>query len=222
MEIQGPKDLAWEKVHGLMPTVIQDCDSGKVLMVAMMSPESLAKTLETGWVTFYSRTRQALWTKGETSGNRLKLVDIAQDCDADSLLIRARPAGPTCHTGAVSCFDGKNANAEGKPPEHILSTLWKTIESRAGDEEDTAQQPSYTKRLLKQGVERCAQKVGEEGVEVALAAVSRNQEGLIAEASDLLYHLFVLLKARDVTPTDIWAELERRHKKAGGSNQSIS
>lgn len=203
--------LAWKKVDGLMPAVVQDPATGKVLMVAMMSLESLAKTFETGWVTFFSRTRQTLWTKGETSGHRLRLVDIQADCDGDSLLVTAEPLGPTCHTGAATCFD---TAADGSVPavaSTILPALWNTIEARARGEKGGSGKPSYTERLLAEGVQRCAQKVGEEGVEVALAGVSRDKEGLIAEASDLIYHLFVLLKARDLTPDDVWCELARRH-----------
>jgi phosphoribosyl-ATP pyrophosphohydrolase/phosphoribosyl-AMP cyclohydrolase len=211
--------LDWEKVAGLVPTVVQDHQTGRVLMVAMMSKESLDKTLHTGLVTFFSRARQNLWTKGETSGHYLRLIDIQTDCDGDSLLVYAVPQGPTCHTGAKSCFD--NGVIEGDFSDSgtfILNKLWSTIERRAKDSalnsdmcDSSNKKASYTARLLSEGVARCAQKVGEEGVEVALAAVSGDLEAIIGESADLIYHLFVLLKARGVGPESIWRELGKRH-----------
>lgn len=211
--------LDWEKVAGLIPTVVQDHHTGRVLMVAMMSKESLEKTLRTGLVTFFSRSRQNLWTKGETSGHYLRLVDIKTDCDGDSLLVYAVPQGPTCHTGAESCFDvgSTRGDFEGFSI-NILNKLWSTIERRAKDSivnseefDSSNKETSYTARLLSEGVVRCAQKVGEEGVEVALAAVSADPQAFVGESADLIYHLFVLLKARGVGPESVWRELERRH-----------
>lgn len=211
--------LDWEKVAGLIPTVVQDHHTGRVLMVAMMSKESLEKTLGTGLVTFFSRSRQNLWTKGETSGHYLRLIDLQPDCDGDSLLVYAVPQGPTCHTGAESCFDtGLSGGGFAGSGIEILNNLWATIECRAKDSimngevfESTDKKASYTARLLSEGVVRCAQKVGEEGVEVALAAVSADHQALVGESADLIYHLFVLLKSRGVVPESVWRELGKRH-----------
>jgi phosphoribosyl-ATP pyrophosphohydrolase/phosphoribosyl-AMP cyclohydrolase len=211
--------LDWEKVAGLVPTVVQDHHTGRVLMLAMMSKESLEKTLHTGLVTFFSRSRQNLWTKGETSGHYLRLINIQPDCDGDSLLVYVVPHGPTCHTGAESCFDsglvGVGFAGSGID---ILNKLWATIELRAKDSimdgeffDSPDKKASYTARLLREGVVRCAQKVGEEGVEVALAAVSADPQAFVGESADLIYHLFVLLKARGVGPESVWRELGRRH-----------
>lgn len=196
--------------RGLIPVVVQDVGTGAVLMMAWANREAIDLTLSTGEVWFWSRSRQSLWRKGETSGNTLTLVGMSVDCDADTLLVRALPAGPACHRGTRTCFDPDPARLE-------LGWLAAVLRSRAGADPET----SYTARLLARGIERIAQKVGEEGVETALAAVSlelRGEEGrderrsaLVGEAADLLYHLLVLLQATGVEPDEIAGELLRRH-----------
>ncbi len=193
--------------RGLIPVVVQDVGSGAVLMLAYANREAVELTLETGQAHFWSRSRQALWRKGETSGNTLAVVEVTLDCDGDALLVRARPAGPTCHRGTRSCFEPNAARLE-------LGWLASVLESRRGADPET----SYTARLLAKGIERIAQKVGEEGVETAIAAVSASAHGgedrrkaLVGEGADLLYHLLVLLEASGVDPTEIGDELIRRH-----------
>ena len=193
--------------RGLIPVVVQDVGSGAVLMLAYANREAVERTLETGEVHFWSRSRQALWRKGETSGNTLAVVEVTPDCDGDALLVGARPAGPTCHRGTRSCFEPNAARLE-------LGWLAAVIASRRGADPET----SYTARLLERGIERIAQKVGEEGVETAIAAVSASARGgeerrqaLVGEGADLLYHLLVLLEASGVDPSEIGDELIRRH-----------
>jgi phosphoribosyl-ATP pyrophosphohydrolase/phosphoribosyl-AMP cyclohydrolase len=196
--------------RGLIPVVVQDVGSGAVLMLAWADREAVEKTLETGQAHFWSRSRQSLWKKGETSGNILQVVDATADCDGDALLVRALPAGPTCHRGTRSCFEPNPARLE-------LGWLAAVLESRRGADPEA----SYTARLLARGSERIAQKVGEEGVETAIAAVSLATRGegeggerraaLVGEASDLLYHLLVLLQASGVDPAEISDELLKRH-----------
>jgi phosphoribosyl-ATP pyrophosphohydrolase/phosphoribosyl-AMP cyclohydrolase len=193
--------LAWDKMDGLLPAVVQDSDTGQVLMLGYMDRAALEVTLADRLVTFFSRSKQRQWRKGETSGNVLRLVDVASDCDSDALLVRAKPAGPTCHLGANSCFGGE---PEGSG---WLGRLEKIIAERAVA--DPAQ--SYTARLLADGPGKAAQKVGEEGVEVALAAVSRDTEGLTEEAADLLFHLLVTLRSRDVELVQVIDVLRDRH-----------
>ncbi len=186
---------------GLIPVVVQDATTGAVLMLAYANREALERTLETGRMHFYSRSRGRLWLKGESSGNVLEVVELLPDCDGDALLARAHPAGPTCHRGTRSCFDGEPAALE-------LGWLARVV----ADRRTADPQASYTARLLAEGVDRLAQKVGEEGVETALAAV-RHQPGserLAAEAADLLYHLVVLLEATGVGLEPVAAELARR------------
>lgn len=190
--------LAWDKQGGLLPAIVQDADSLRVLMLGYMSREALAATLDSGRVTFFSRSRQRLWTKGESSGNTLALVSLQADCDADALLLRARPAGPTCHTGATSCFTDAPGDA--------VAALDAVVARRVAD----APEGSYTRRLLDAGIARIAQKVGEEGVETALAAVTADDASLRGEAADLVYHLLVLLRARGLSWADVGAELARR------------
>ena len=193
--------------RGLIPVVVQDVGSGAVLMLAYANREAVERTLETGQVHFWSRSRQALWRKGETSGNTLAVVEVTPDCDGDALLVRARPAGPTCHRGTRSCFEPNAARLE-------LGWLAAVLESRRGADPET----SYTARLLGKGIERVAQKVGEEGVETAIAAVSASIRGgderrkaFVGEGADLLYHVLVLLEASGVDPSEIGDELIRRH-----------
>ena len=197
-------DLDFDKVDGLMPAIVQDADTGRVLMLGYMNRDALEKTHATGHVTFFSRSRQRLWTKGETSGNTLELVSLNADCDRDTLLVQAIPHGPTCHLGTDTCWGD-----EVKPAVGFLGELERVIESRA----DADPESSYTARLLNKGVKRCAQKVGEEGVEVALAATAGDREELINESADLLYHLLVTLGARDVSLEEVCQQLESRHRE---------
>jgi phosphoribosyl-AMP cyclohydrolase / phosphoribosyl-ATP pyrophosphohydrolase len=195
-------DLDFDKVDGLMPAIVQDVDTGRVLMLGYMNREALEKTQATGHVTFFSRSKQRLWTKGETSGNTLELVSLNADCDRDTLLVQAVPHGPTCHLGTDTCW-GDEVN----PAAGFLAELERVIESRA----DADPESSYTARLLNKGVKRCAQKVGEEGVEVALAATAGDREELINESADLLYHLLVVLNAGAVSLDEVLATLMDRH-----------
>ena len=195
--------LAWDKMDNLLPAIVQDALSGKVLMQGYMDQDALAKTLETGKVTFFSRSKQRLWTKGETSGNTLDLVSVACDCDQDSLLVLVNPNGPTCHTGVESCwFDGNT------PAFTFLADLERVLAAR----KDADPKSSYTASLYNKGIKRIAQKVGEEGVETALAATVHDKEELKNEAADLLYHLTVLLQASDMSLNDALDVLRERHK----------
>ncbi|HEY0556359.1 MAG TPA: bifunctional phosphoribosyl-AMP cyclohydrolase/phosphoribosyl-ATP diphosphatase HisIE [Thermoanaerobaculia bacterium] len=203
------EDLRFDD-RGLLPVVVQDVGSGAVLMLAYADREAVERTLATGLAHFWSRSRSALWKKGETSGNTLQVVEVTADCDGDALLVRARPAGPTCHRGTRSCFEPNPARLE-------LGWLAAVLDSRRGADPGT----SYTARLLAQGIERVAQKVGEEGVETAIAAVSAALRGageggerrraLTGEAADLLYHFLVLLQASGVDPGEITEVLLERH-----------
>jgi phosphoribosyl-ATP pyrophosphohydrolase/phosphoribosyl-AMP cyclohydrolase len=186
--------------RGLIPVVVQDVGSGAVLMLAYADRAAVERTLATGQAHFWSRSRQAPWRKGETSGNTLEVVEAAADCDGDALLLRARPAGPTCHTGARGCF-------EPTPPRLELGWLAAVLASRRGAEPAA----SYTARLLAAGRERVAQKVGEEAVEAVVAAVAGRADQLVAESADLLYHLLALLLACGVEPQQVADELVRRH-----------
>ncbi len=200
---QALPTLDWDKGDGLLPAVVQDARDGRVLMLGYMNVEALDKTLESGQVTFYSRSKQRLWTKGETSGNVLKLTGINSDCDRDTLLVQAIPHGPTCHTGTHTCFGDTDL-----PPIGGLARLEQVIAERAA----TPEPDSYTASLLQKGVQRCAQKVGEEGVEVALAAVSGDREQLNNEAADLLYHLLVCLRAAGSDLDQVLAVLSARRR----------
>ncbi len=197
--------LQWTKGDGLLPAIIQHVATGEVLMLGFMNAESLRVTLESRRVTFFSRSKQRLWTKGETSGNFLHLVNVAKDCDDDSLLVTANPDGPTCHNGTTSCFSNVPQPQAGAFA--FLGQLESVIAQRV------TQRPegSYTARLWAEGTGRLAQKVGEEGVEVALAAVTQSPSALLGEAADLVFHLALLLKSRDLSLVDVVAELERRH-----------
>lgn len=197
--------LDWSKGDGLLPAIVQDALTGKVLMLGYMNPESLRATLGEKRVTFYSRSKQRLWTKGETSGNFLHLVDAAIDCDNDTILLTAHPDGPTCHNGTDSCFGDEIGTTASRLA--FLSQLESVIEQRVS----ARPEGSYTARLWAEGPTRMAQKVGEEGVEVALAAVTQSPEKLVGEAADLIFHLTLLLKSRQLSLSDVIAELERRH-----------
>lgn len=220
-------DLDWDKDGGLLPAIVQDAGSGRVLMLGYMSPEALAETLRSRQVTFFSRSRQALWRKGASSGNVLDLVGVQVDCDRDALLVRARPRGPTCHMGTVSCFDaaasGEAVSVPGEestmpvstgdpitprpvPGGSMLAHLDALIERR----ERERPAGRYTTALFEGGVRRMAQKVGEEGVETALAAVAQDDAALLGEAADLAYHLLVLLRARGLGLADLEAALQAR------------
>lgn len=192
--------LAWGKQGGLLPALVQDAASLRVLMLGYMDRAALQATLASGRVTFFSRSRQRLWVKGETSGHGLELVAIQADCDHDALLVQARPVGSTCHLGTRSCFTGAPADA--------LAELDVLIAGR--DRERPS--GSYVSRLLDAGVRAIAQKVGEEGVEVALAAVAQDDAALCGEAADLLFHLLVLLRARGLSLGDVAAVLQARQR----------
>jgi phosphoribosyl-ATP pyrophosphohydrolase/phosphoribosyl-AMP cyclohydrolase len=197
-------ELAWDKMNGMIPAVVQDAFDGRVLMQGYMNPEALTKTLESGQVTFFSRSRQTLWTKGETSGNFLELVDVIPDCDGDCLLVQARPAGPVCHLGTPTCFDSDEPT---RTDLAFLAELERIIAQRDTDRPAG----SYTTRLLESGVQRVAQKVGEEGVETALAAVCGTDDELLNESADLLYHLLVLLRCRGENLANLVDTLSSRH-----------
>jgi phosphoribosyl-ATP pyrophosphohydrolase/phosphoribosyl-AMP cyclohydrolase len=198
--------LAWDKMDGLLPAAVQDVGSGRVLMLGYMDRAALERTLASGFATFWSRSKGQLWSKGETSGNRLLVRAVHEDCDADALLVLAEPQGPTCHEGTVSCFGGE-LDGPG-----WLAELSRVVAERAV----APAEASYTRRLLDEGIGRIAQKVGEEGVEVALAAVSRGREELSGELADLLYHLAVLMEAQGIGWDEVTAVLRARHRPAGG------
>jgi phosphoribosyl-ATP pyrophosphohydrolase/phosphoribosyl-AMP cyclohydrolase len=201
--------LDFKKGDGLLPAVVQDATSGAVLMVGWMTPEALCETLRRGRVVFWSRSRGTLWEKGETSGHTLAVHTITADCDLDTLLVTASPAGPTCHLGTTTCF--------GEPPPvtgAFIGRLQGIIASRLAD----APTDSYTARIAEAGVQRAAQKVGEEGVETALAAVSGDREALTAEAADLVYHLLLLLKLGGSSLEEVERELSRRHDARQSAN----
>lgn len=196
--------LDWEKVDNLMPVIVQNNISGKVLMLGYVNQESLTATLKTGKMTFFSRTKQRLWCKGEESGNFLNVLEISSDCDNDTLLAIVDPVGPTCHLGTESCFKG-----EQQPALTFIAQLEQIIAQRKGADPES----SYTASLYARGTKRIAQKVGEEGVEVALAAMAKDMDELTCESADLLYHLIVLLQNEGLSLADIAAKLEQRHSK---------
>ena len=195
--------LDFEKMGGLIPAIVQDNDTNKVLMLGFMNEEAYEKTMQTGKVTFFSRTRNCLWTKGETSGNVLKVVSVLVDCDNDTLLLKAQPSGPVCHTGADTCFGEKNEEAI-----MFLKYLQDFIERRRQE----MPEGSYTTSLFMKGINRMAQKVGEEAVETVIEATNGTDDRLIYEASDLIYHLIVLLTSKGMRIEDLAKELKKRHK----------
>ncbi len=197
--------LDWSKDNGLLPAIVQHARTGRVLMLGYMNPETLRETLEGGRVVFFSRSRGQRWLKGETSGHFLNVVQVSADCDNDTLLVLAEPVGPTCHKGTPSCF----ADADPTDGQRLafLSILESTIAHRIAEQPDG----SYTARLFAQGPNRIAQKLGEEGVETALAAVTRDDAGVVGECADLIFHLLVLLKSRNLTLADVVRELGSRH-----------
>lgn len=194
--------LAWDKQQGLLPAIVQDAGSYRVLMLGYMDRAALEATLATGRVTFYSRSKQRLWMKGESSGDILELVSLEADCDADTLLVQARPRGPTCHLGRASCFPSA--------PGDFLAELDALVARR----ERERPAGSYSTKLFEAGPRRIAQKVGEEGVETALAAVAQDDAALLGEAADLVFHLTVLLRARGLGLADVEAVLRDRHAAA--------
>lgn len=194
----------FEKGGGLLPAIVQDHVTGKVLMLGYMNAEALKQTQETGKVTFYSRSKERLWVKGETSNNFLILKDIAEDCDKDTILVKAEPQGPTCHAGADTCFNEVNEN-----PITFLNHLRDIIEDRKENPSDE----SYTASLFKKGINKVAQKVGEEAVEVVIEAKDDNEDLFLNESADLLFHLMVLLAHKGYSLDDVVKVLEGRHKK---------
>ncbi|HOH74452.1 MAG: bifunctional phosphoribosyl-AMP cyclohydrolase/phosphoribosyl-ATP diphosphatase HisIE [Paludibacteraceae bacterium] len=195
--------LDFNKQGGLIPAIIQDSITNKVLMLGYMNEESLAKTKELGKVTFYSRSKNRLWTKGEESGNFLHVVSIAEDCDNDTLLIKVNPVGPVCHTGADTCFFENNV-------EDIM--FLKFLQDFIDKRKQEMPEGSYTTSLFKKGINRMAQKVGEEAVETVIEATNGTDEGFLYEASDLIYHLIVLLSSKGYRIEDLANELKKRHK----------
>ncbi|MFY0607768.1 MAG: bifunctional phosphoribosyl-AMP cyclohydrolase/phosphoribosyl-ATP diphosphatase HisIE [Cyclobacteriaceae bacterium] len=197
--------LDFNKGNGLLPAVIQDNQTQKVLMLGYMNEESLAATKESGKVTFFSRSKNRLWVKGETSGNFLKVKEILEDCDHDTLLIKADPVGPVCHTGSDTCFDEKNSN-----PIAFLNHLTAIIEDRKNSSADK----SYTASLFKEGINKVAQKVGEEAVEVVIEAKDDNDDLFLNESADLLFHLMALLSYKNFTLEDVIDVLKSRHQSS--------
>lgn len=195
--------LAWEKMDGMLPCVVQDDYSGSVQMLGYMNKEAVLKTLETGNVTFFSRSKERLWTKGETSGHTLELVQLTADCDLDALLAIAKPNGPTCHLGTATCWADSHT-----PDLTFVAHLEQLLAERKNADPDS----SYTAKLYQKGIKRIAQKVGEEGVETALAATVGDLEELKNESADLLYHLMVLLQASGLSLQDAIGVLKERHK----------
>jgi phosphoribosyl-ATP pyrophosphohydrolase/phosphoribosyl-AMP cyclohydrolase len=196
--------LAWLKMDNLIPAIIQHQDTGAILMQGYMNQASLAATIDSGKATFFSRSKQILWVKGETSGNFLNVSQILTDCDQDSLLMACRPIGPSCHLGTESCFPEQKLSQQ-----NFLSHLEQVIASKRHESPET----SYTASLFAEGTTKMAQKVGEEGVEVALAAVAETKEDLLGECADLFYHTLVLLQDKDVELSEVMAVLQKRHDK---------
>ncbi len=196
-------NIDFQKMDGLVPAIIQDNLTSKVLMLGFMNEEALRITQETGKVTFFSRTKNRLWTKGEESGNFLNVVSVLSDCDSDTLLIKANPVGPVCHTGADTCWNETNNGGIG-----FLNYLQQFIQKRYKE----MPEGSYTTSLFNKGVNRMAQKVGEEAVETVIEAVNGTDDGFLYEASDMIYHLIVLLTSKGYSLDDLGNELKKRHK----------
>jgi len=197
------EQLAWAKMDSLIPAIIQHHKTGAVLMQGYMNVESLQQTLSSGKATFFSRSKQALWVKGGTSGNFLNVKQVLADCDKDSLLIACEPIGPSCHLGTESCFPEQRLTQQ-----NFLSQLEQVIESRKNEDPEN----SYTAHLFSRGTTKIAQKVGEEGVEVALAAVAETKEDLLGECADLFYHTLVLLQDQNIELNEVMLVLQKRHK----------
>ena len=196
-------EIDFDKGNGLVPAIVQDAKNGVVLMLGYMNEEAVAKTKETGMVTFFSRSKNRLWTKGETSGNFLKFVDMTIDCDKDTILVKAHPQGPVCHTGDETCF------GEGEPG---LYDFIGTLEGIITDRKENQSDKSYTSSLFRKGINKVAQKVGEEAVELVIEAKDDNDDLFVNEAADLLFHYLILLQAKGFHLKDILAVLKERHK----------
>jgi phosphoribosyl-ATP pyrophosphohydrolase/phosphoribosyl-AMP cyclohydrolase len=196
--------LDFSKTNGLLPVIIQDAKTLQVLMLGYMNAEALEITLSQGIVTFYSRSKNRLWTKGETSGNFLKVVEIWNDCDNDAILISVDPEGPTCHRGTISCFDNDGCDS-------FLHRLEQTISDRIQMGDDS----SYTNRIFKQGINKVAQKVGEEAVELIIESKDDQEDLFLGEAADLLFHFLILLQAKGLKLSDVEKVLRKRSKKEG-------
>jgi phosphoribosyl-ATP pyrophosphohydrolase/phosphoribosyl-AMP cyclohydrolase len=197
-------NIDFNKMNGLVPAIVQDAISGKVLMQGYMNEAALAKTLEIGKVTFYSRSKERLWTKGETSGNFMELVSMSGDCDGDSILVKANPLGPVCHTGSDTCFDEVNASKTG-----FIDQLRAIIKDRKNNPSDK----SYTTSLFAKGTNKIAQKVGEEAVEIVIEAKDDNKDLFLGEAADLMFHYLILLEAKGYELDEVMDVLIARHKK---------
>jgi phosphoribosyl-ATP pyrophosphohydrolase/phosphoribosyl-AMP cyclohydrolase len=197
-------NIDFTKMNGLIPAIVQDALTGKVLMQGFMNEEALAKTQETGMVTFFSRSKDRLWTKGETSGNFMELVSMKEDCDGDSILVKANPRGPVCHTGAETCWSEENSSKTG-----FIDQLRAIIKDRKNNPSDK----SYTASLFAKGINKIAQKVGEEAVEIVIEAKDDNKELFLGEAADLLFHYLVLLEAKGYELDEVMDVLMQRHKK---------
>lgn len=197
-------NIDFKKMEGLIPAVVQDELSGKVLMLGYMNEEALAKTQESGRVTFFSRSKNRLWTKGETSGNFLEVISMKEDCDGDAILIKAKPLGPVCHTGSATCFDESNTSQTG-----FIDQLRAIIKDRKLNPTEG----SYTASLFAKGINKLAQKVGEEAVELVIEAKDANKELFLGEAADLLFHYLVLLEAKGYELDEVMAVLKQRHSK---------
>lgn len=202
---ENQTDLAWQKMENMIPAIIQHHKTGAVLMQGFMTPEALSQTLTQQKATFYSRSQQGLWTKGETSGHYLQVKQVLADCDRDSLLVACEPIGPTCHLGTESCYPEQQLSQQ-----NFLSQLEQVIAARQGDKPED----SYTASLFAKGTTKIAQKVGEEGVEVALAAVAETKEDLLGECADLFYHTLVLLRDKNVNLSEVMQVLQDRHQKS--------
>lgn len=196
----------------LTPAIVQDAETGAVLMLAWMNAEAWEMTRTSGEVHFYSRSRNALWKKGETSGNVLRVAELRVDCDNDAILVKARPAGPTCHTGATACFfHTENEDDDGAPPAHVVDKLERVLHARR----DAAAEKSYTKSLLEKGMPKILEKIAEEHGELAAELPSGAREKVVHETADLLFHVMVGLVARDIPVADVWKELGRRFGTSG-------
>ncbi|MDO7085414.1 bifunctional phosphoribosyl-AMP cyclohydrolase/phosphoribosyl-ATP diphosphatase HisIE [Pseudocolwellia sp. AS88] len=202
--LENSQELAWDKMDNLLPAIIQDAATGAVLMQGFMNQEALKATLESGKATFFSRSKQRLWMKGESSNNTLDVQQVLADCDKDCLLIAANPNGPTCHLNTTSCFPEEKLSQQ-----NFLSHLERFVDKRANDPVEE----SYTAKLLSRGTNKVAQKVGEEGVEVVIAALAETKEDFLGECADLFYHTLVLLKDQNVELSEVMEVLQKRHNK---------
>ena len=204
--------IMWDKVDGLVPAIVQNAVTGQVLMLGYMNAEALTRTVESERVTFFSRSRNELWTKGETSGNFLDLVSLQLDCDGDTLLIMANPHGPTCHKGTRTCFQ----------PDPTSTVQFITdLEGVIDDRRESGSESSYTAKLFRDGAARIAQKVGEEGVEVAIASMGDNKKEIIDESADLIFHLLVLLRSNDLSIENVLENLAERHRVRTEDRKSV-